>query len=122
MRNGIAWAALVILFLAGEASAEGDISVCPDVSAIKASAFKSDVTPMPAPYNAGYEYDAVTPDGTKWHGETLATKDSFLEPKYELRPDSEEEQDKKIICRYRGTTVTKDKNVVSPYLKLIREK
>lgn len=123
MRKGIAGALLTVLLTAGQAYAEDDTSTCPKVDEISASQFKTDQPHMSAPYDEGYEYDAVASDGARWHGETLATKDTFLEKKYELRIESVESQDKKIICRYMGTTVThSDGSVSTPYLKLIREK
>ncbi|WP_296255041.1 MULTISPECIES: hypothetical protein [unclassified Pseudomonas] len=123
MKHGIAWAALTTLLIAGNVYAEADISICPKVSDIKASAFKSDDAHLPAPYNEGYQYEAVGANGKKWRGETMATADSFLESKYELRADTVDDQDKKVICNYVGTTITDMNGTVSkPYLKMGMEK
>ena len=120
MRNGIVWSALVATLFCS--SVYADISVCPKVSDIKASAFKSPDANIPEPYNEGFQYSAPSP-GKPWHGEALATEDTFLESKYALKAESVDETDKQTVCSYGGTTVTgTDGSVSKPYLKLILDK
>lgn len=113
MRNGLM---IVLTSLCIVSYSYADVSVCPKTSDIKASAFTSPDTP--APYNEGFKYEAPASGGKKWEGETMATSDTFLEPKYELKPLSVEEQPSKTICSYGGKTIEQNGEKSTPYLKM----
>ena len=121
MRNGLTLAAVAALFISFNVQA--DVSVCPKVSDIKASAYKSPDANIPSPHNEGFQYSAPSSSGKTWHGEALATSDSFLESQYELRADGAQENVTNIVCTYSGTTITAgDGKVSKPYLKLTQDK
>jgi hypothetical protein len=116
MRNTITLAALAALLMAG--SAHAALSDCPAVADIKAQDFTD--PKLPAPYNKGFKYVAPTASGKQWRGETMATTDTFLEEKYELK--AETVNDTNTVCTYGGKTVT-DKDIKSiPYLKMTLQK
>ena len=121
MRDGLGLAAVAALFISFNVQA--DVSVCPKVSDIKASAYKSPDANIPSSYNKRFQYSAPSSSGKTWHGEALATSDSFLESKYELRVESADEKAIGTVCSYSGTTVTAvDGTVSKPYLKLTQDK
>ena len=121
MRNGLGLAAVAALFIS--VNVQADVSVCPNVADIKASVYKSQDANIPSPYNEGFQYSASSSDGKAWHGEALATSDTFLENKYELRAESADEKATGTVCSYVGTTVTAaDGTVSKPYLKLTQDK
>ncbi|WP_268798355.1 hypothetical protein [Pseudomonas huanghezhanensis] len=116
MRNKIAWTALAAILMVGNAYA--DLTVCPAVADIKASEFTSSDPNIPAPYNEGFQYTAPSASGKQWEGETLATKDSFLDREYELKADAVKEMDDKTVCEYGGKKIGNSE----PYLKLTLKK
>ena len=121
MRNGLGLAAVAALFISFNVQA--DVSVCPKVSDIKASAYKSPDAKIPSPYNEGFQYSAPSSSGKAWHGEALATSYSFLENEYKLKAESANESATRTICSYGGSSVKLDDGTISePYLRLTQDK
>lgn len=123
MRNGHARAALLALSLASQVCTAADLCACPKVTDIKALKLNPANPLLAAPYNRGYEYKAPGESGKDWHGETLGSNDSYLEARYELRPEKIENEREKIVCTYVGKAISGTGDPLSQtYLKLIQEK
>jgi exonuclease III len=112
MRNVIGIAFLAFGVMTGNVYAAGT-DVCPKVSEIKSSAYTSDDKNIPAPFNEGYKYTS-TANGKTWTGVTMATKDNYLDKKYNLKAESFDGS----ICSYGGTKVVENGETAVPYLKL----
>ena len=112
MQSKIAVGMFAMMALMGNVYA-ADINDCPKVSEIKASPYISSDKNIPAPYNEGFKYIA-TVNGQTWTGVTMATKDSYLDKKYELKAESYDGS----ICSYGGKTLVENGETAVPYLKL----
>ncbi|WP_438869898.1 hypothetical protein [Pseudomonas sp. L1(2025)] len=109
-------AGMALMALAGIAQA--DTATCPPVSTIKATPYTDPNPQIPD----GYEYKAPGPAGQTWEGQSPATLDTYLEPKYQLGLVGAKIANGKVFCLY-GGTAEKEKaepadKVSRPFIKL----
>lgn len=110
MQSKIAVGMFAMMALMGNVYA-ADINSCPKVSDIKSTPYTD--PSVPVPHNTGFKYTASS-NGKTWSGETLSTRDDFLDPKYELKAENYSGD----ICSYGGKTIKENNETSIPYLKL----
>ncbi|NMX48688.1 hypothetical protein C8K66_105322 [Pseudomonas sp. GV105] len=114
----VLFAGMALLTAANIAHAE--MATCPAVSSIKATPYTD--PDLPPDFNQGFKYEAPGPGGQMWEGQSTATSETYLEPKYNLMLVSAEMIHGKILCSYGGTTQRENaepvNNVSKPYVQL----
>lgn len=122
MVNGIIWVALGAALIPGTGNAAVYESLCPAVAQITSTKFKVGLVDMASPYNEGFTYSALGPEGKNWSGETSGTSDDYLAREFGLKLMKIDEQADSITCIYDGNVYHQKDEVITPYLKLHRQK